>query len=100
MNVLVLNSGSSSLKFQLIATGPGRTMESGTQKNQVVESGAARLCRGVIEWIGGEAIITVQSPQSPKQKFTDEELLIAHDTVRCILDESRLSNQWALSKVA
>jgi acetate kinase len=31
---------------------------------------------------------------------TDEELLIAHDTVRCILDESRLSNQWASSKVA
>ena len=70
MNVLVLNSGSSSLKFQLIATDPGRTVESGTQKNQVVESGAERLCRGVIERIGGEAIITVQSSQNPKQKLT------------------------------
>jgi acetate kinase len=31
---------------------------------------------------------------------TDEELLIARDTVRCILDKSRLSDQRASSKVA
>jgi acetate kinase len=31
---------------------------------------------------------------------TDEELLIARDTVRCILDEARLSNQPASSKAA
>jgi len=31
---------------------------------------------------------------------TDEELLIARDTVRCILDEARLSDQRASSKVA
>jgi hypothetical protein len=47
MNVLVLNSGSSNLKFQWIATVLGRI----TQYND------ERLCRGQIEWIDGEAII-------------------------------------------
>src|SRR5215475_4080835 len=60
MNVLVLNSGSSSLKFQLIATDLDRM-----RRNQ-----DGRLCRGQIEWTGGEAIITVQSPKIPKQKQT------------------------------
>jgi acetate kinase len=65
MNVLVLNSGSSTLKFQLIATGPGRKAQNqpGQQKDQ-------RMCRGVIEWTGGEAVITVQTPEGPRQKFT------------------------------
>jgi acetate kinase len=70
MNVLVLNSGSSSLKFQLIATDRERTVQSGTQKDQVGNRNAERLCRGVIERIGGEAIIAVQSARTPKQKFT------------------------------
>ncbi|HEY6307427.1 MAG TPA: acetate kinase [Candidatus Angelobacter sp.] len=61
MNVLVLNSGSSTLKFQLIATDPGRMARQ--QKDQ-------RMCRGVIEWTAGEAVITVQTPKSPRQKFT------------------------------
>ena len=70
MNVLVLNSGSSSLKFQLIATDHERGAQHGTGQNQVTQGKAERLCRGVIERIGGEAIVTVQSPKSPKQKFT------------------------------
>lgn len=61
MNVLVLNSGSSSLKFQLIATDPGR----------IVQNNDDRLCRGHIEGIGGEAIITVQTRAGPKQKFSN-----------------------------
>lgn len=60
MNVLVLNSGSSSLKFQLIATDPGRMAENKDE----------RLCRGLIERIGGEAIITVQTAKGQRQKFT------------------------------
>lgn len=60
MNVLVLNSGSSSLKFQLIATDPGRMTENKDE----------RLCRGLIERIGGEAIVTVQTPKGQRQKFT------------------------------
>jgi acetate kinase len=60
MNVLVLNSGSSNLKFQLIAT----DLERISQNND------GRLCRGQIERIGGEAIIAVQTRQGLKQKFT------------------------------
>ena len=60
MNVLVLNSGSSSLKFQLIATGLDRI------RNNADE----RLCRGVVERIGGEAIITVQTRTRARNVFT------------------------------
>jgi len=59
MNVLVLNSGSSSLKFQLIAT----------DLDRISQSTDERLCRGQIERIGGEAIIAVQTRQGLKQKF-------------------------------
>ena len=59
MNVLVLNAGSSSLKFQLIATDPER----------IIRNEDERLCRGVIERIGGEAIITVQTSGAERQKF-------------------------------
>jgi acetate kinase len=60
MNVLVLNSGSSSLKFQLIATDLDRIRQNGDE----------RLCRGQIEWAGNEAIVTIQSSTGPKQKRT------------------------------
>jgi acetate kinase len=60
MRVLVLNSGSSSLKFQLIATDLGRTRSNNEE----------RLCRGQIERIGGEAIIEVKARNNAKQKLT------------------------------
>jgi acetate kinase len=60
MKVLVLNSGSSSLKFQLIATDLERMRQNNDE----------RLCRGQIERIGGEAIITIQAAKGLKQKFT------------------------------
>ena len=60
MNVLVLNSGSSSLKFQLIATDLERIQQNADE----------RLCRGLIERIGGEAIVTVETRGGPRQKFT------------------------------
>jgi acetate kinase len=60
MNVLVLNSGSSSLKFQLIATGPGMTAQNNDE----------RLCRGLIERIGGEAIITAHTRDGVRRKVT------------------------------
>ncbi len=50
MNVLVLNCGSSSMKFQVIATEP-ETMQRDEDK---------QLVRGVIERIGSEAIITIR----------------------------------------
>jgi acetate kinase len=60
MNVLVLNSGSSSLKFQVIATDLDRIRQDRDE----------RLCRGGVERIGGEAIVTVDSRNGPRQKST------------------------------
>jgi acetate kinase len=60
MNVLVLNAGSSSLKFQVIVTDPDRMANDADE----------RMARGVVERIGGEAIVTIQKCGSPRQKST------------------------------
>jgi acetate kinase len=60
MNVLVLNSGSSSLKFQLIAT----------DREHIQNNSDERVCRGSVERIGGEAIVTVEAAKSQRHKFT------------------------------
>jgi acetate kinase len=60
MNVLVLNAGSSSLKFQIIATDLDRIQKNADE----------RLLRGGVARIGGEAIVTLQKASGPKQKLT------------------------------
>jgi acetate kinase len=60
MNILVLNCGSSSIKFQLIAT----------DLEQIAENSDQRLARGMIERIGGEAIITLQATGKEAQTST------------------------------
>ncbi len=60
MNVLVLNSGSSSLKFQVIAT----------DMEHIRADSDERLCRGMVERIGGEAIITIETRTGPRKKVT------------------------------
>lgn len=60
MNVLVLNSGSSSLKFQIIAT----------DLDRIKEYKDDRVCRGEVEGIGGEAIIHLQHRNDPPQTMT------------------------------
>jgi len=60
MLVFVLNVGSSTLKFQLIVTDPDR----------IAQNRDERLCRGQIERIGGEAILTIQAGSGARQKFT------------------------------
>ncbi len=60
MNVLVLNAGSSSLKFQLIVT----------DREHIQKETDERICRGEVERIGGEAIVTVETKKSARQKFT------------------------------
>src|ERR1700752_1201653 len=60
MNVLVLNSGSSSLKFQLIAT----------DLDRIKRNGDVRLLRGEVERIGGEAIVTLQKADGSHEKLT------------------------------
>jgi len=60
MNILVLNAGSSSLKFQIIAT----------DLDRIREHTDVRLLRGEVERIGAEAVVTVQKGEGPKQKLT------------------------------
>jgi acetate kinase len=61
MNVLVVNSGSSTLKFQVIATDLERI---GQDKDD-------RMCRGKVEGIGGEAIIRIKYRNKPTQILTE-----------------------------
>ncbi|MFO1050616.1 MAG: acetate kinase [Planctomycetota bacterium] len=56
MRVLVVNAGSSTLKFQLIATDPA-ALDGDTDR---------RLLRGVIERIGGHAVVRMQREGRPR----------------------------------
>jgi len=60
MNVLILNCGSSSVKFQLIAT----------DLERIERNADERLANGVVERIGGEAIVTLQAEGSLPQRST------------------------------
>src|SRR5215472_12506760 len=60
MNVLVLNAGSSSLKFQVIAT----------DLEKIKEFKDDRICRGEIEGIGGSATIQIRYREQAARKFT------------------------------
>ncbi len=58
MNVLVLNAGSSTLKFQVIRTDAER-MAAGTDQ---------RLARGAVERIGGEALLALEAGEEPVER--------------------------------
>jgi len=60
MNVLVLNCGSSTIKFQLIAT----------DLERIAQDTDKRLARGTIERIGGEAIISLDVAGREAQRLT------------------------------
>jgi len=60
MNVLILNCGSSSVKFQLISTDVERIQQNTDE----------RLAHGLIERLGGEAIITLTATGKPPQRST------------------------------
>lgn len=72
MNILVLNAGSSSLRFQLIDTDE-QSIANGTDR---------RLARGHVERIGGEAILTLAAGDQPARKVTapirDHAAAVAH----------------------
>ena len=74
MNILVLNCGSSSVKFQVIETDAGK-----------VEADTDRcLARGLIEQIGGKALVTLQAEGQPKERHA-EPLRDHHDAIDLIL---------------
>jgi acetate kinase len=60
MNVLVLNSGSSTLKFQLVRTDQERLTANTDEK----------LARGMVERLGGEAVLTLRAGDGPARKST------------------------------
>lgn len=60
MNVLVLNAGSSTLKFQVVATDADRIASDSDEK----------LLRGQIERIGGESVITLKHRDGSTRKQT------------------------------
>jgi acetate kinase len=60
MNVLVLNVGSSTLKFQIVRTDADR-MHANTDE---------KLARGSIERLGGEAVLTLRAGDRPAEKTT------------------------------
>ncbi|MDF1502080.1 acetate kinase [Roseisolibacter sp. H3M3-2] len=60
MNVLVLNAGSSTLKFQLVRTDHERLSANTDEK----------LARGTIERLGGEAVLTLRAGDGPTTRTT------------------------------
>lgn len=60
MNILVLNSGSSNLKFQILAT----------DLDSIQQNSDKRLLRGEVERIGGEAIVTLRKSDGSKHTIT------------------------------
>ena len=71
MNVLVLNSGSATLKFEIVRTDPDRMRDNTDQ----------RLVRGTVERIGGEAVYTFTVPGRPPARGT-----VAARDHRAVLD--------------
>lgn len=60
MNVLVLNVGSSTVKFQLIRT----------DKERIEENRDEKLARGIVERVGGEAVLTLWSGEEGSSRTT------------------------------
>lgn len=58
MNVLILNCGSSTVKFQIIAT----------DLEEIANNADRKLARGQIDRIGGEAVISMQAEGKPAQR--------------------------------
>jgi acetate kinase len=82
MNVLVLNCGSSSVKFQLIVT----------DLDAITRNEDRRLARGIIERIGGESIITLK-PEGQAQKRLTETLRDLRNAVDFVI-------RWMISEPA
>jgi acetate kinase len=79
MNVLVLNCGSSSVKFQLIVT----------DLDLIEQHAERRLARGLVERIGGEAIVTLH-PEGQEARRSTAQLRDTRAAVELII-------RWACS---
>ena len=61
MNVLVLNCGSSSVKFQIVDT----------DLDKIKEDADRRLASGIVERVGGQALVTFQAEGQPKERSAE-----------------------------
>jgi len=93
MNVLVLNAGSATLKFQLIAT----------DRAALASESDVKLARGVIERIGGHALIHFQREGGPRvfreKTLRDHRAALAEFLAWVVSDESGVSEVRALSDI-
>jgi acetate kinase len=92
MNVLVLNSGSSSFKFQLIAS-----------DLDAIEKNADReLARGVVERVGSEALLTLHAGTKPPQHQTaplrDHQQALDH-VLRWLMAEAGVPEVTSLGEI-
>lgn len=60
MNILVLNAGSATLKFQVVAT----------DEDRIANDGDVKLAHGLIERVGGEAVIATRGANGEQQTIT------------------------------
>ncbi|MEO7359603.1 MAG: acetate kinase [Gemmatimonadaceae bacterium] len=75
MNILVLNAGSATLKFQVVST----------DEDRIANTSDIKLARGLIERIGGEAVITTHGADGVKR------------TITATLADLRAAVEWILS---
>src|SRR6185295_11624019 len=61
MNILVLNCGSSSVKFQLIST----------DLERIEQDADKRLAHGLVERVGGAGIVTFTADDKPPKRFAE-----------------------------
>ena len=93
MHVLVLNAGSSSLKFQVIRTDP----------DAMREDRDARLAKGVVERVGGLAIVTLEVGDRPRvrreEHLRDHEAAIGFLLRQIVAPDSGLDDLRSTSDI-
>jgi acetate kinase len=92
MNILVLNSGSSSFKFQLIAT----------DLDSIEKNADRELARGVVERVGSEALLTLRAGAKPPQHQTaplrDHRQALDH-VLRWLMAEAAIPEVTSLGEI-
>jgi len=93
MNVLVLNAGSATLKFQLIAT----------DRAAIEREDDVKLARGLVERIGGHALITFQREGGPRvfreKTLRDHRAALAEFLSWVVSEESGVSAVRSLADI-
>lgn len=93
MNILVLNCGSSTVKFQIIET----------DRERIESDGDRCLASGMIERIGGHALLTFAADGSPKERLAepvrDHRAAIDRILRWIVSDDSRINHIRSLADI-